>query len=145
MPLSKASNRIRLTFLVVAFLGFIDAAYLTVHHYIAIPLPCTIFKGCDIVTTSVYSTIGFVPVALAGALYYMSAFFLMLLYREFRLKALLYAVCALVGTALAASIWFLYVQGFILHSWCQYCVLSAIITTILATLSALFLLSEHKT
>lgn len=144
MPLSKTANRISVAFLVLAFLGFIDASYLTAHHYIGIPLPCTILNGCDTVTTSTYSTIGPVPIAALGAVYYMTAFFLMFLYREFSIKKLLLAACILVGVAFAASAWLVYLQGFVLHSWCQYCVISALITTSLAALAFFLIRSENS-
>lgn len=142
-PLSKAGRILSIVFLVVAFLGFVDAAYLTVHHYIAIPLPCTILNGCEVVTTSAYSTLGPIPIALLGALYYGCVFFLMLLYRETKQKAYLITASWLVGGAFAVSVWLVYLQGYVLHSWCQYCLVSAVFTTLLTVLSVMLWRSER--
>lgn len=129
-------NSATIVFLVIAFLGFFDATYLTAEHYLALPLPCTILKGCETVTRSAYSMLGPIPVALLGAAYYMAAFFLMIVYRETNNKKALFAALALTGAGVLASAWFVYVQAAILHAFCQYCILSAIFTLILFTLSA---------
>lgn len=142
-PPSKTVSNLTTAFLVIAFLGFVDATYLTIHHYIDVPFPCTILNGCEVVTTSVYSTLGPIPIALLGALYYMSIFFLVLFYRETHEKKFLYTAASLVGTAFAVSVWLVYLQGFVLHSWCQYCLVSAVFTTILAVV-ALVLVTEEK-
>ena len=64
------------TFLPVSFLGFIDASYLTIKHFVGTPLPCSVLKVCEEVTTSQYSVIGGVPVAMLGAIYYLAIFVL---------------------------------------------------------------------
>ena len=143
MPLSKTANRLSFAFLVVAFLGFIDATYLTIHHYIDIPLPCTILNGCDIVTTSAYSTVGQVPIAALGAAYYMVVFFGLLLYRETGNRAYVRADGVIVALAFAVSAWLVYLQGFVLHSWCQYCIVSAVFTTILFALVGVLIFWEN--
>ena len=37
----------------------------------------------------------------------------------------------MVGVLFAATLWFLYVQAFILHAFCRYCLFSAAITFLL--------------
>lgn len=54
-----------LGFLILGFLGFLDATYLTVKHYLGTPINCSIFEGCEKVTTSQYATVGGVPVSVA--------------------------------------------------------------------------------
>ena len=62
---------------VLAFLGFLDAVYLTVLHYKnAIP-PCTIAHGCETVLTSSYATIFGIPIALIGAGFYLTVLILL--------------------------------------------------------------------
>lgn len=129
-------NSMTIVFLIIAFLGFFDAAYLTAQHYLALPLPCTILKDCETVTRSAYSMLGSIPVALIGAAYYMAAFFLMIAYRETSNKKILLVAMVLTGAGVLASAWFIYVQAAILHAFCQYCILSAIFTTLLFSLSA---------
>jgi uncharacterized membrane protein len=58
----------------VAVLGLADAVYLTVHHYTATPVPCSIFEGCETVLTSLYAEFAGIPTAAFGALAYFVAF-----------------------------------------------------------------------
>jgi uncharacterized membrane protein len=57
--------------IVVSFLGFLDATYLAAKHYLGAPIACSIFEGCEKVTTSQYAAVFNIPVALLGALYYL--------------------------------------------------------------------------
>lgn len=128
MKLTK--NKIALLFLSIA--GFFDSAYLTIVHYKHIIPPCTIAKGCETVLTSQFSTIFGIPVALIGSLYFLFLIFLILnnqsfnLFRYFKLFAFL---------GVLASLYFFYTQAFILHAFCQYCLLSE------AIILAIFILS----
>src|SRR5579872_6247498 len=55
---------------ILGFLGFLDATYLTILHYKNTIPPCTL-HGCEVVLSSVFATIGGVPIALIGAGYYL--------------------------------------------------------------------------
>ena len=107
--------------IVFAFLGFLDATYLTVEHFSGSIPPCSLVTGCETVLTSSYSVWRGIPVSLFGALYYMTVFLVAFIWRENSLRFL--AGISLFG--LAASLWFLYVQAFILHAYCLYCLFSA--------------------
>jgi uncharacterized membrane protein len=82
---------------------------------------------------SAYSSVGGVPVAALGALAYFTVFSLVTLaffgYRQARM--LLALVVALM---LLATLWLLFVQAFILHKYCEYCLFSAALTLILSGL-----------
>jgi len=118
-------------FFIVAFVGFVDAAYLTLNHFVGIVPPCFITQGCDVVTTSVYSKILGIPVSLLGSLYYLFMLVLMLYYidkedaRAFKVMALMSVIGFLF------SLWFVYVQVFIINSLCSYCLVSAFTSTLL--------------
>ncbi len=118
-------------FLVVSFLGFVDAAYLTINHYTDIVLPCTIISGCESVTSSSYAVAFGVPVALWGAVYYLAIFFGAVTYRETQNARLLKGMALMTTLGLLASAWFIFVQVAILKAICQYCMLSAATSTTL--------------
>ena len=130
----KAPNSLVIVALIVALLGFADAAYLTLEHYQnAIP-PCSI-GSCETVLTSVYSTVLGIPVSLAGAMYYLVILVALFAYldtkKDFLLKlALIIPVIGFIATA-----WFVYLQLFVLHAICVYCMGSAITTTLLFIVS----------
>ncbi len=116
--------------LVLALIGLIDAAYLTLQHYQnAIP-PCTL-RGCEVVLTSTYASVGNIPVSLFGVVYY--AFVAMLLgkyfFRRHHTLLMLASFCTIAG--FAASVYLVYVQIALLHSICQYCMVSAVTSTLL--------------
>ena len=122
---------------VVALVGLADSLYLTAKHFEGGPVRCTVVTGCNEVLGSVYATVGPVPLALLGALAYFAAFSLATLsafgYRQTRpLLALLVALM------LAATLWLLYVQAFVLGQFCSYCLLSAAVTLTLTSLVAAF-------
>lgn len=137
---SKAPiNKTAYFFLIFGLVGFLDATYLTIGHFRNIVPPCTI-HGCEIVLTSGYSTIASIPIALLGALYYLTVLIGTLVYIDTRKTELLRHLARLTTLGLLASIIFVYLQAFVIHAWCQYCLLSAASSTALfATgLSALF-------
>ncbi len=123
---------------VLALIGFIDATYLTVEHYLGLVPPCTITQGCEQVTTSSYSLLfGIIPVALLGALFYVGALALLLWLWDRRDPLLFKLYARYTWLGLLAAIYFTSIQAFILKAYCQYCLLSALTSTIL------FLLAQY--
>jgi len=118
---------------IFAFLGFADAAYLTADHYLAVPLPCSLTQGCDVVLNSQYATVGPVPVALLGALYYLAAFFLAIYIfsSESPKVSAARAIQGLSGLGLLASVYLVYLQFEIIRALCMYCLISATMTLLL--------------
>lgn len=106
--------------LLFAALGFLDMAYLTVDHYRNLTPPCTI-HGCDLVLRSQFSTIANVPVALIGALYFLGFIVLGGIFIQTKNKtvALLLFVQSILSLIVSAAL--VYIQAFVLHAFCQYC------------------------
>ncbi len=111
----------------LSLVGLADATYLTINHLTGQNARCTITGGCGEVLGSAYSTVGGVPVAALGALAYFTVFSLatLALFGYTRARMLLSLV---VGLMLLTTLWLLFVQAFILHKYCEYCLLSAAIT-----------------
>ena len=127
------------TALGIAGLGFIDATFLTIQHYTSFTLPCSITHGCELVTTSSYSSILGVPVALLGALYYVGVLLAVYGSLEFA-KAQWFKWIAIATTAgFLFSGWFVYLQLFVIHAICPYCMLSAFTSTSLFVVSIIYL------
>lgn len=118
----------------VALVGLGDALYLTVKHYTAGSVPCSILEGCEMVLNSQYATIFGIPLALYGAAAYFIAFLLAILTALGKRKTwLLFSLQVFVMTVF--TIWLLYVQGIILEAFCQFCLLSALVTFTLFIIS----------
>lgn len=125
--------------IIVAFIGCMDAIYLTAEHYSGIGVSCVIFKGCDIVANSEYNSLFGLPVALYGVLYYFGILFVSLLYvdmgnKKFHgifklLNVKLLPLYTLIGFLM--SIRFVYLQAFVIKAFCTYCLFSAFTSTLL--------------
>ncbi len=114
----------------ISLVGLADAIYLTVEHLSGESLRCTIISGCSEVLSSPYAHVGSVPLAAVGAAAYFMVFSLA------TLAAFRYAfVAAILKIAVAmmflTTLWLLYLQAFVIHHFCQYCLLSALVTTAL--------------
>src|SRR3989344_2356802 len=120
---------------VLSLAGFFDSVFLVYKHFTASPLRCFIFEGCDTVTTSPYSTIGPIPVALLGAGYYLAVFLLTIYYLDRKNLAAFGLARVLVAFGFLASIWFVFLHIVIIKAICFYCVVSAAITTLLFILA----------
>lgn len=121
---------------IIAFLGFLDASFLTIEHFKnAIP-PCTT-NGCEIVLTSKFSTIFGIPMALFGSLFYLSVIILCLLIITNFKEVFLKLFYLLAGWGFVFSLFLLALQAFVIHSFCQYCLLSCATSTGIAVLALL--------
>src|ERR1044072_1298918 len=118
----------------IALLGLADGIYLTVEHVTGRTAQCIASTGCQEVLASEYAAFGPVPLAAIGALAYFSAFSLALL------AAFGYPKCRglfslLTGIMFAMTLWLLYLQAYVLHAFCDYCLFSAAVTTILTAIA----------
>ena len=116
---------------VISLAGLADATYLTVTHLTGDDLVCGSSWGCSAVLGSVYASVAGIPTAAFGALAYFVAFSSATLaafgYARAR-TLLMLVVIAMFG----ATLWLLYLQAFILHAFCPFCLLSAALTFLLA-------------
>jgi uncharacterized membrane protein len=117
----------------VSLAGLADATYLTVQALTGETLSCGGSPDCFRVLGSSYARVGGIPVALLGAVAYLSvfAFAIFAAFGYSRARTLLIPI---VGAMFLATLWFLYVQAFLLHAYCRYCLFSAAITFLLAGL-----------
>src|SRR5688500_4688018 len=107
----------------VALVGLADAAYLTAEHLSGNSVRCMIVTGCDEVLQSSYSTVaGGVPVAAVGALAYFAAFSLATL-AAYGYPGARRLLAPLVAVMFLATLWFLYLQAFVIRAFCFYCLL----------------------
>jgi len=118
----------------VALVGLVDASYLTAEHLSGNSVRCMIVSGCDEVLQSSYSTVaGGVPVAAVGALAYFAAFSLSTL-AAYGYEGARRLLVPLVAVMFLATVWFVYLQAFVIRAYCVYCLLSAAVTTTLTLL-----------
>ncbi len=141
-PLANVSTGLVIAALVVALLGFADATYLTVEHYQGVIPPCTT-GGCEIVLTSAFSTVMGIPVALLGSIYYLLICIGLFAYLDTRKTAILRTTMFLPCLGFIGSLWFIYLQAFVIKSYCQYCLVSAGISTLLTIVTVFIMIRYH--
>ena len=131
---SGTASRVRVILYSIAGLlclaGLADATYLAVLAFTGVTAACSGQAGCFEVLGSTYAKVAGIPVALFGVLGYFTAFtfatFAAFNYKRAP-KLFSLTVCLLFG----ATLWFLYVQAFVLHAYCRFCLFSAAITFLL--------------
>ncbi len=133
-----------IVFIAVSFVGFLDATYLTIEYYSGVIPPCYIFTGCDQVITSSYGKIaGNVPTSLIGVFYYLLLFIAAVIFIDTKNKRALYILGYLPIAGLLVSIRLVYLQFFVIHATCLYCMVSAVSSTVLF-LAGLYVLKFMK-
>ena len=121
---------------VVALIGLADSIYLAVEHITGRSVKCTIVSGCSEVLSSPYATVRGVPLALIGAIAYFTAFSLATL-AAFNYRYMGKVLALVVSLMFLTTLWLLYLQAFVIRAFCQFCLLSALVTTLLTVLVVL--------
>lgn len=115
----------------LALTGLADATYLTASHFAGETLTCFGTANCSEVLGSSYAKIGPAPLAAFGVAAYLVAFIAAVLAAFGKPRARTVLMVAIAAMFLA-TLWLLYVQAYILHAYCSYCLLSAALTFALA-------------
>lgn len=131
----------RITLALIAVVGIAISAYLTWSHLRGVAPVCVGGgSGCDTVQTSRYSEILDIPVAALGLLAY-AALLLSAVIRGEK-SALLGLFVALLGTLFSAYLTWL--ELFVIHAICQWCVVSAVLMMTALLLTVLRLKQAGK-
>ena len=130
-----------MTLLIIALIGLLDTAYLTWQRYQSFSLTCGILEGCNQVTASVYSVFGGMPVAIWGLFYYLTAVTIAGIYWKNKDITWLKLLALLTSLGFLVSLWFTYLQTAVIGAFCSYCLISALVSTLLFGIS-LFQLSK---
>ena len=117
----------------IALIGLGDAIYLTVQHVTGQSARCTLISGCSEVLSSSYAVVAGVPLAMLGCVAYFTAFSLATL-AAFGYPFAGKLLAILVGLMFLATLWLLYLQAFVIGHFCQFCLLSALVTFVLTGL-----------
>jgi uncharacterized membrane protein len=122
----------------VSLIGLADSIYLTVEHLAGRSVRCTLTSGCSEVLSSPYASVRGYPLAALGALAYFVVFSLATL-AAFGYRYAGQLLTLIVAAMFLTTLWLLYLQAFVIHHFCQFCLLSALVTTTLTVLAILAL------
>lgn len=103
--------------LFLAILGVGIAGYLTYSSVIGGQVVCGL-SSCGVVNSSEYSKFLGIPVSILGLAFYLSLIVLLFLKQK-----KLFFLATLVGVIFSAYL--TYLEAFVIHAWCQWCILSA--------------------
>ena len=133
-----APSRTRMAIAVVSLVGIFVALYLSMYKWgVTGALQCTI-GGCEVVQNSPWSELLGRPVAEWGLAAYVFLLVVSLIglqprYAGARWVALSIFVTAAIGVVFSGYL--TYLEAFVIQAWCQWCVISAILITIIFLLS----------
>ena|SRR5690349_1212373 len=137
--------KLYITAAVVSLLGLVDSIYLTIEHVTGQSVRCTIVAGCSEVLSSRYAVVaGSVPLALVGAAAYFTVFSLATL-AAFGYRTAGTLLAPIVVLMFLVSLWLIYLQAFVIHAFCQFCLLSAAVTTALTVIVLIAVILRRKT
>jgi uncharacterized membrane protein len=127
-----SDRRLRVASLAIVVLGVGVAAYLTYVHYAGLQPFCAGGSGgCERVQSSSYARLAGIPVAVLGLAVYLAIGVALSAAGE---RARL-AAAALAVTGFGFSAYLTYLELFVIHAICQWCVASAALLTMLAVLT----------
>src|ERR1051326_5934904 len=133
MTISRFRKILYIVAVFVALAGLADATYLSVQAFTGETLSCGGSPDCFRVLGSSYAKVGAIPVAMLGALAYFTVF-TFATFAAFGYSRAPKFLILVAGAMFLMTLWLLYVQAFLLHEYCRYCLFSAAITFLIAGL-----------
>ena len=129
---------LRKVLIALSLIGLADAIYLT-YVKLASGGICVAGAGCEIVNSSTYSQIGGIPIAALGGLAYVIMLAVLLLesqvdFFEFNGPLIVFGM-SLFGVLYSAYL--TYLEIYVIRAICPFCVLSAVVLTIMLILSVI--------
>lgn len=126
--------------LILALLGLFDSLYLLwIYTSPSRPMVCLgTGGGCDAVRASVYSHLGAVPMPVFGVAGYVLIALLIMaesLVPAARAIDVRYALAGATGFGFFFSLYLEYLQGFVIHAFCAWCITSGLVMTVLCALA----------
>jgi uncharacterized membrane protein len=117
----------------LAFVGMVDASYVALHSGRGFLVPCGMAGGCDQVLNSPYAAVAGIPVAWFGLAFYLTTAGCAL-FTLFGFEQALRLSFVLVSLALGFTVYLFYLQAFVIRAFCDYCLLSALLVTLIFVL-----------
>lgn len=130
---SRAQRVIYIVTAGIALLGLAETTYLTALHLAGAHVVCVAAATCSQVLGSAYASFKGIPLASVGAAGYFAVFSLATL-AVFGYRRAATLLSLVVVVMFLTTFWLLYLQAFVLHAFCDYCLFSAALIFLLAGL-----------
>lgn len=128
----------RMAIAVLALVGLLVAAYLSMYKLGMVGIIQCEIGGCEKVQTSRYSYFLGLPVAYYGVAAYVAILAVAMLGvqpRFVRARWVALALFAMSAAGVLFSAYLTYLEAAVIHAWCQWCVISAVLITLIFLLS----------
>ncbi len=139
-------KKLSIVAIVASIIGFIDSVYLAYVKFSHTPIYCTPGLGdCAVVQTSQWSEIWGIPIAVLGAIAYLILISIFLFENRIGLLTK-YSDYLLFGISLFGflySLFLTWLEIFVIHALCQWCILSALCMTIIFIVT-IVRLTDHQ-
>lgn len=119
--------------LILSFLGILVSAYLWISY--AAPNPIICFTDCELIRQSEYSNLFGISLPVYGTFFYLAIFIYILVLKlrekkflKYEFEKTLFFLAALFGFGFSAYLTF--IEFFVLHAVCQWCLVSAVLSTL---------------
>ena len=129
----SVDDKLRIVIGLLSVIGIGIGGYLTYTHYAGLHVLCLSSGGCETVQHSAYSKLDGVPVATLGLAGYIGILLSLAIRGE--TGRLIGFALALVGFLF--SMYLTYREAFTIHAYCQWCLGSAAVMTLLAILTSI--------
>lgn len=137
--MTVTDRRLKIIAIVLATLGIADAGYLVYVHYAGIEPACSIAHGCVKVQSSVWAEFQGIPIALIGLIGYVSILASLLFLPGDLGRGASFGL-SLFGFVYSAFL--TYREVFSIEAICQWCVVSAVLMTLLAIVTTIRLINS---
>lgn len=107
--------------------GIVIAGYLTITHLSGAPIVCSTDHGCDIIRASSYSKLWGIPIAVFGLGMFLFIAGLQLVRPAYTMTLL----TLIMGAGVAVSAYLTYLEAYVIHAWCSWCVAQAIVIVVM--------------
>ncbi len=114
--------------LAIAIAGLIVSGYLLVFYTTGAPIPCGVHGACETVRNSSYASFFNIPTPAYGVVFYLILAVLADAWQPGASPWQRLAVWITVSAGVAVSIFLSSIEAFVIHAWCRWCVVSALLT-----------------
>lgn len=137
MKVKSQSEPLWLASVLLALAGAVDSAYLAFLKFTGTVAACSDIGDCEAVNNSKYAEIGGIPLALLGLLGYLAILAFLILETQFPSwrDSLHLGVFGFTLAGTIYSVYLTYIEIFVLHAVCPYCVISAVVMLLLFVIS----------
>jgi uncharacterized membrane protein len=143
---TRSNHLLRLGNILLALLGTLDALYLWIYKISNNDKMCLGSGDCATVNYSPYSEIYGIPVALLGLLAYLAILAILFLEPSWK-PAGKYGSYIIFGVALVGvlfSAYLTFIEFFVINAVCPFCIISAVVLTMLFILSIIRLVKNNN-